>query len=121
RYQAEQRERDRKWQNFVDGLVADFDIPDRDELIEVLREAEMKYELEVLFGHGGAWSVSIADALDELIPALRKTVKLIGFLDLALAREATGPPQQRGRGGTRRRGPAQVRRAAGGCATGWPR
>jgi hypothetical protein len=88
--QAERRERGKRHRQFVDGLVKDFNIPDRRALEEILRVAEQEYERERLFGKLGEETQTEAWMLDELDLPLRKTLWLLGWLKLTLAQQMAG-------------------------------
>jgi hypothetical protein len=87
---AEQRAQGQKWVRFIDGLVVEFGIPDRNELIVMLSIAEGVYQVErdKIAGEAeGFLSQREAEALalDELEPVLWKTVELIQQLSYRLA------------------------------------
>jgi hypothetical protein len=90
RYRAERRERGRRWQRLIASLIQDFDLPDRDELVEVLGVAESTYEFALINGQAGQWALQEADDLDELCPTLWKTVDLLRELERALAIQLAG-------------------------------
>lgn len=90
RIDDERRARGQRWVAFIDGLMGQFDIPDRDELIEMLSVAETEYEDAKLMGRGGDWSEQEADGLDELDVALWKTVELLQRLQYPIAKATAG-------------------------------
>jgi hypothetical protein len=81
---------EREYTQFVDDLVADFGIPDRKALEMMLLFAEEAQRIETWFGPGGAEGVREADALDELGPALWKTVDVMDELEWTLAMALVG-------------------------------
>jgi hypothetical protein len=103
RYRAEQRERGRRWQRLIASLIQDFDLPDRDELVEVLGVAEMTYQFALLNGQAGQWALQEADDLDELCPTLWKTVDLLRELERALAIQLAGGDEIKGYAEVRKR------------------
>src|SRR5437764_10480863 len=90
RYWAELRERGRARQRFEEGLIKDFELPDREKLIEFLSVAELSYEVALRDGPGGEWSLEEADELDALSSALWKTVRLLYSLERPLAIHLAG-------------------------------
>jgi hypothetical protein len=76
--------------SFVEELIGEFDLPDRDGLIKALNMANMAYQSATLGGAGGRWTEQEAAALAELDRLLPKTVDLLRKLEFPLAWKLAG-------------------------------